>query len=194
MGHTADAGRAKVDLAWISLSMGDEFGDRPGRKRGVYHQDIRPPRDARNRRNIADEVETKPVVQRRVDGVRRTAEQERVTVCRRARHGLGAQISACTSAIFNNEWLPKPIRQALTDQTRENVEGAARAEAHNDTHRPRRVGLRSCDMRSEGQRRSRRGKAQKLPTGKHHGSPPSATELLRDETRIAFSLYSIHNQ
>src|SRR5262245_14629259 len=168
MGDAADAGRAKVDLARISLSIGDEFGDRPGRKRGVYHQDIRPPRDARNRRNTADEVETKLVVQRRVDGVRRTAEQERVTVCRRTDDGLGAQIATSTSTIFNNEWLPKPIRQPFTYQTRENVEGAARAEAHNDTPRPRRIGLGSYDMRSEGQRRRCHGQTQKLTTGRHH--------------------------
>ena len=70
MGGRADAGRRHGDFARIGLGMGDELGNRLGRNRGMDLHDEWRTGDAGDRRDIADEIEIKLVVERRVDGVR----------------------------------------------------------------------------------------------------------------------------
>jgi hypothetical protein len=54
-------------------------------------------------------------------------------------------------------------------QTRKRVAYAAGAKAHNDPHRPGRIGLRPRNARDGRQRGSTRGEMQKLPSvGKVH--------------------------
>src|SRR5262245_46126037 len=80
VGHGANAGRSKVDLARIGFRMGNKFGDCLGRKRWVHHQDMRATGDTRDRCDIAEKNEIELVVECRVDYVGRTASEERV-VC-----------------------------------------------------------------------------------------------------------------
>src|SRR5262249_617551 len=68
-----DAGRGHADLARIGLRVDDELGNRLGRNRRVNHQDGGTSEDARDRRNVADEIEIELVVERRVGRVHRTA-------------------------------------------------------------------------------------------------------------------------
>jgi hypothetical protein len=68
----------------------------------MHHQHIRPTGDARDRRDIADKIEIEFVVERRVDGVRRTAEEERVAVRCRTHDRLGGQAASGAAAIFES--------------------------------------------------------------------------------------------
>src|SRR5215204_4082871 len=132
------------------------------------HQDVRPTGDAGDRRNIPDEIEIQLVIQRRVDCVRRTADEQRIAIWWRTHDRLSAQIAASTAPILDDKWLAKSIRQPLTDQAREDVESAAGAEADHDPHRPRRIGLRPCGTRHRRQRGSARGEMQECAPGKFH--------------------------
>src|SRR4029453_11643819 len=107
----------------------------------MVHQDIRPAANASDRSDIADEIKVQLVVQRGVDCVRRSAEEERVAVWWRTHDRLSAQIATCPAPILDEKWLAEPFREPLTDQTREDVCRAAGAKADDDAHRPRGRGL-----------------------------------------------------
>src|SRR5215208_5946993 len=106
------------------------------------HQDIWTSGYARNRRDVADEIETELVVQGCINCVRRTADEERVAVGWQTNYRLGRQIAASASPIFDDEWLAKPFRQPMANQTREDVKRAACPKADEDAHRTRRIKLR----------------------------------------------------
>jgi hypothetical protein len=74
--------------------------------------------------------------------------------------------------MLDNERLPEPLRQPLTNDTRMNVGRAAGRIADDDAHRPRRIGLCACNLRDSRQRGSARGQMQKSTTGKFHDVPP----------------------
>ena len=80
MGRGPVAGRRHVDLARIGLGVGDELGNGLGRNRWIHHHDIGRADDAGDRRDVADEIEIELVVERRVDRVRRTDQQQRIAV------------------------------------------------------------------------------------------------------------------
>jgi hypothetical protein len=72
-GHMAPgsvAGRRHVDLARIGFGVGDELGDRLDRHRGIHLHDIGVARKAGDWCDVADEIETQFVVERRIDRVR----------------------------------------------------------------------------------------------------------------------------
>ena len=85
--------------------------------------------DARDRRDVADEIEVELVVERRVDRVRRTDQEQRVAVRRRAHDRLGADIAAGARPVLDDELLAKPLRQPLTHQARDDVGRAARRQS-----------------------------------------------------------------
>jgi hypothetical protein len=116
-----DAGRRHVDLAGIGLRIGDEVGNGLGRNRWVHHHDAGLAANARDRRDVMDEIETEPVVERRVDHVRRAGQEKCVTVWWRAHDRFGADIAASTRAVLDNELLAEPLREPLRDQAREDV-------------------------------------------------------------------------
>ena len=78
--RAAVAGRPQVELAGIGLGVGDELGHGPGRHRRIHVHDERIAHDARNRRDIADEIEAQLVIERRIDGIERPGQQEGVAV------------------------------------------------------------------------------------------------------------------
>jgi len=65
--------------------------------------------NAGDRRDVADEIETKLFVQRGIDRVRRGDQEERVAIGGRTDDRLGADITAGTRPIFDDEWLTKPL-------------------------------------------------------------------------------------
>ena len=136
------------ELARIRLGIGDELGKRLGRNRGMYHHDEGTADQARDRRDVANEIEIEFVVKRRIDRVRRTDQEQRVAVRSRAHDRLGGDIAACARPVLDDELLAEPLRQPLTDQTREDVVRAAGGKADDDAHRPRRIGLRPSEARS----------------------------------------------
>jgi len=111
----------------------------------MHHQDMRATGDARDRCDLAEKNEIELVVECRVDCVGRTASEERVAVGGRAHDRLGGQSAAGTHTIFDDEWLAEPLRQPLTDQTREDVPRAAGGKTKYDAHGFRRVGLRPAE-------------------------------------------------
>ncbi len=105
---------------------------------------------ARDRRDVTDEIETQIVVERRIGEGRGAGHQQRVAVGRRIDHRLGGRIGAGARAIVDHERLAEPVRQPLTDQARIDVEPGAGPEADHDMHRPRRIGLRQARRAAAG--------------------------------------------
>ena len=135
----------------------------------MYHHDKGAADDARDRRDVADEIEIELVVERRVDRVRRTDQEERVAVRRRTHDRLGGDIAAGARPVLDDEWLAEPLRQPLTHQAREDVVRAAGGKADDDAHRPRRIGLRPREARYGRKHGSARCQMQKLAARKFHG-------------------------
>ncbi len=150
-----DAGRRHVDLARIGLGVGDELGNGLGRNRWMYLHDVGRADDARDRRDVADEIEIELVVERRVDRIRRTDQQQRIAVRRRTHDRLGADIAGGARPVLDDEGLAEPLRQPLAHQTCDDVARAAGGKTDDDAHRPRRIGLRPRDARQSRERRQR---------------------------------------
>src|SRR5882757_9266263 len=103
--------------------------------------------DASGRRDIADEIEIQFVVERRVDRVRRTRQQKCVAVRWGTHDRFGADVAAAARPVLDHEWLANPLRQPLTDQTRDDVGRSAGSEWDDNPHGPRWIGLRPCKAR-----------------------------------------------
>src|SRR5262249_5868996 len=154
MGRESGAAGRKIDLAGIGLGIGNELGDCLGWERCIDHHDKGPTDKARDRRDVADEIEIELLVERRVARVPRSNQKERVAVRWRADARLGADIAASARSILNDEWLAEPLRQPLTHRARDDVGRATGRRRQNQAYRPRWIGLRPCDMRREWQRGS----------------------------------------
>src|SRR5262245_6184037 len=126
MADASDAARSQIDLARVRLGIGSELGNCFGRNGWIYHHHYGLAGDACNRRDVADAIKIELVVQRRVDRVESTAQEERVAVGGRAHYGLGADIAAATRAVFYEELLAEPPREPWSDEPRKNVGRAAR--------------------------------------------------------------------
>jgi len=105
VGATADAGRRHVEFAGIGLGIGDELGNRLGRNRQVHHHDVGISDDARDRRDVADEIEVELVVQVRVDRVEATDQEQRVAVSGRAHDRFGGDVAASARPILDDKLL-----------------------------------------------------------------------------------------
>src|SRR5260221_6911292 len=110
MGYGAAAGRSDIDLARVSLGVRDEFRNRLGGNGWIDRHEIRAAADARDRRNVADELEIELLVQRRVHCVREAGKQERIAVPDCPHDRFGADIAAGARSILDHEWLPEPLR------------------------------------------------------------------------------------
>ena len=75
--------------------------------------------DARDRRDVADEIEVELFIERRVDCIRRADQEQRIAVRGRAHDRLGGDIAASARPVLDDERLAEPLRQPLTDQARE---------------------------------------------------------------------------
>src|SRR6516165_10229975 len=142
MERASIAARRHVDLAWVGLGIGDELGNRLRRNRWIHFHDKGDTGNARHRRSVADEIEIKFLVQRGVDCIRRSGQEERIAVRCRAHDRLGGDVAAGVWPVLNNELLTEPLREPLSYQTRDDVARTTGAIADDDAYRPRRIGLR----------------------------------------------------
>jgi hypothetical protein len=85
-----------------------------------------------------------------------------IVVRRRIHDRLGADIAAGAGPVLDDEVLPEPPREPLTDQARRDVDPAARGKTDNDADGPARIGLRSREARDSREHGSACGKAEKL--------------------------------
>jgi hypothetical protein len=107
MGRGPAAGRSHVDLARIGLGVSDELRDCLGWNGCIDHHDIRATANARDRRDVSDEIEIELAVKRRVHRVRQPDKQERIAVRRCPHDAFGGHIAAGTRSVLDDEWLPE---------------------------------------------------------------------------------------
>jgi hypothetical protein len=65
-----------------------------------------------------------------------------MAVRRRADHRLGGDVGRGTRLVLDHHRLSEALGEALADDPRDDVGGAAGAVADDEPHRPRRIGLR----------------------------------------------------
>src|SRR5262245_8767183 len=163
-----DAGRCHADLARIALGIGDELRRGFGRNRWIDLHDEGRPYHGRDRRDVADEIEVKFLIERRIDRGRRRSEQQRITIRRRTHDRFGADVGARTGPVLDQELLAQPLRQPLPHKPRDQISVSGGRERNDHAHRARWIGLRPSDARNARQRDSARGQAQKIAAGKFH--------------------------
>src|SRR3954470_21701201 len=164
-----DAGRAMIDLARIRFRICDEFGNGLRRKRCANCYHVRKSSDARDRRDIVDEIKIQLLVECRIDGVHGPAEQERVAVGRCTNSRFGCEVACCAGPVLNDDWLAHLLRQPLSEQARNDVEVTTGRKAHDDTHLPGWIGLGACYTRHR-QDGAARGQLQEFAAMKFHAS------------------------
>src|SRR4029453_11777053 len=84
-----------------------------------------------------------------------------------------ADIAASTAYVLDVKLFPEMLGQALRDQAAEYIRRTTGRVWNDHTHRPRRIGLRPCDVQRKRQRGSARCQMQKISAGKFHFKPPS---------------------
>src|SRR5262249_22167343 len=161
-----------VNLAGIRLGVRDELGKRLSRERRVDYQDAESGMRARDRRDIAQDIEIELIVERDVPTISRSKLQEGVAIRGRSHDCLGSNIAARTRPVFDDELLTKVLRQPLTEKTCKQVRHAPRRKSNDQADRPCRIGLGPCDARPGLQRGTACGQVQKLTAGKFHFEPP----------------------
>src|SRR5215472_14412308 len=185
MGRCSGSSRRIIDFARASLGIGDELRNRLSRDLWIYRHDKWCADNASDWRDIADEIVVELVVECRIDRVETTDQEKGVAVCGRAHDGLGADIAAATRPVVDNKLLAEPLRQPLSDQARRDVGCAGRGDWHDQTHWPRRIGLRPCDARDGRERGSARSQMQKLSAGKFHFEPSLSLHIIQSPRRRA---------
>ena len=153
--------RADAELAGIGLGIGDEAGDVLRLKRRVHFQHQRDAIDGADRRGVAREVVRQVGEQRRVHGIGRRGEEQRVAVRRGVDDRLGAEIAAGAGLVLDHDGLAERIAQPLRCDPRGDVDLAAGGEADDQADRMRRIGLRPGDARRQRQRGGAGGQMQK---------------------------------
>jgi hypothetical protein len=89
----------------------------------------------------AGRIEIELAIERAVDRERRGRRREqRVAVCVRLEHQLGADIAAGARAVLDDERLPEPGVQLLRNDACRRIDAAAGGDVDDDPHRPVRVG------------------------------------------------------
>src|SRR5262249_8710047 len=181
MSRAPIAARAHADLAGIGLGMGDELGNRRDRKRWIHLHDMWHAVDARNRRNIANEVVVEFFEQCCIDCCGSTDHEERIAVCRRTHDRLYTDIAATAWTVLDDELLTEALRQPLTNEARSNVVNTTGRKWDNDAHRPRRIGLCPSEARDSRQRGGARGQMQELSAGKFQCRQSRGTQQLKSQ-------------
>ena len=77
--------------------------------RWIDHHDAGHAHDACDRRDAVDEIETKLVIERGVDGVPTADQEQRVAVGRGTHDRLGGDIAASARTVFDQELLAEPL-------------------------------------------------------------------------------------
>ena len=169
MARRSVAARRHVDLARVGLGIGDELGNCLRRERWVYRHDEGDRDDACDGCDVAEEVETKFLVKRRIDRGRRADQEECVSVRRRIHDHLRTNIAAGSRPVLDDKLLAETLRQPLADQTSDDVGRSAGGKWDDDAHRPRRIGFRPRDAGCGRQGGGAGGQMQESAAGKFHG-------------------------
>src|SRR5215204_7829473 len=103
--------------------------------------DLGLPRDARDRRDVAGEIEAESLIERRIGCVGRADEEERIAVWRCPDDRFRCDIAAASWPVLNDKGLAKALRQPLADQPCNDVVPSAGGEAYDHVHWARRIGL-----------------------------------------------------
>jgi hypothetical protein len=172
MRHSPSAGRRHIDFAGIGLGVGDELGNCFRRKRWIYLHTEGLAANARNGRNVADEIVIELFVERPVDRVRRNGQEECIAVGRRACDCLGAGICTGARPVLDDEWLAEPLRQPLSQQNARGVGRSTRTGTDDDAHRVCGIGLCARYARDHRERGSARCQMQKCSAGSFIVIPP----------------------
>src|SRR6516164_9116116 len=109
MGWASNYARRNVDLAWISLGISDEVGDRFGRNRWMHQHDVGHDNNGGNRRDVADEIEIEVVIEGRVDCGSSIRTKERIAVSGRTYDCFGGDIAGGACPVLDDEWLTEPL-------------------------------------------------------------------------------------
>jgi len=139
---------------------------------GIHDQRIRKAHDARNGRNVADEIEIEFFKERGIDCVIHAAHEKRVAVRRRFYDRLRRDIATSSRPVLDNEGLAEPLGQPLPDQSRGNIGSAASSKADDDARRPQRVALGPSVARDGRQREDTGDETQEGAAGKRHDAIP----------------------
>src|SRR5271165_4831190 len=79
----------------------------------MHFQHVRSAGDTRDRRNVAEEIETQVGIECRVDRCRWSNEKQRVAVRGRAHDRFRCDIGASTGTVLNDKSMTKPLRLDL---------------------------------------------------------------------------------
>ena len=135
-----------------------------------------------HRRHVLAEVEIQILIERRVDGVGRDGDQQRVAVRRRLGGHFGGDIARGARPIVDDELLAEVLGQPLAHQPPGDVGPDAGREADDDAHRPRRIVERPRRAWHDRQRGGTGCETQKLTARKFHRlSPPEAVSTARPQ-------------
>ena len=141
MRRGAGTGRRVVEAGWLRLGVVDELLDVLHRQRRMHHQHQRDRGDLGDRREILDRV-VGLLLQAGVDREGDGRDQQRVAVRRGLGGGAGADGAAAARAIVDDDGLAPAVGEALRDQPRDRVGGAARDERHHQLDLTAGIGLR----------------------------------------------------
>jgi hypothetical protein len=130
------ASRRKVEFARIGLGVSDELGDGLGGDRWVDDQDQGQTDQSGDRRDVANEIEIQFFVERRIDRIRRRADEERIAVRCRSDDGLGRDVVASSGAVLNDELLAEVLQQPLAHETCIDVGGTTGRKADDQMNWP----------------------------------------------------------
>ena len=106
--------------------------------------------DARDRRDIAKEIEAELIIERGIDRVRRTDQEERVAIRGCPHHHFGANVAASATAGFRLGIAGPAFPTAIDPSGARRCRATARGKANDQAHRPRWIGLRPSEARHGG--------------------------------------------
>src|SRR6516225_8145486 len=109
MGGGSNTARRHIELAGIGLGISDELGNRFCWNREIRHHELGHASDACDRRDVTVEIETKLLVQRRVDRVCPSDQEDRVAIWGRTNDRFGSDILATAGSVIDHEWLAEPL-------------------------------------------------------------------------------------
>src|SRR3984885_2410545 len=163
----------QIELARLVFGVGDQFGKGFYLELRAHRDDHWKADDARDRRNVADEIEIEIVEKRCVDRVAGGDQKQRVAVRRSARHVFGGEIAAGAGAVFDDESLPQPLRKPFRDQAGDDIGRAAGNGADEQADRPGWIGVRTRGAGDGRKSGNARRQMQKSSPWNFHVDPPN---------------------
>jgi hypothetical protein len=99
----------------------NEFGERVRWDRRVHHDEVYHPHQPRNGRNISQEVERKPRIERGIYGACDREHEQPVAIGLRTDDRLGGDVAGGAGPVLNDKRLTERLRQPLRHDTGHNV-------------------------------------------------------------------------